>query len=450
VNRAFLDHYRCPENFADFRLASELSADSGFFLFGEDVLCYGSSSSSLPASKTHPSLYDAPAGVLMDGASLELPFDPNEIIENLRRERYLQGSHCVGRKTHLERALSNAYYFLRPALPVTLRKHLQKLHLRGWEELPFPSWPVDRTVERIGERLFALTLKAHAADRIPFIWFWPEGAPSCAILTHDVEALPGRNFCSHLMDLDDSVGIKSSFQIVPEQRYPLPASFLDSIRQRGFEINIHDMNHDGHLFANQDVFYGRAERINRYGKEFAALGFRSGALYRNPEWFEALDFAYDMSMPNVAHLDPQRGGCCTVLPFFIGKILELPLTTTQDYSLFHILNDYSIDLWKRQIALITQNHGLVSFIVHPDYVIEKRARETYQALLSYLAQLRADGLLWIALPREVNQWWRERSQMKVVGDGSRWRIEGRGKERARLAFATLAADKLAFTIEAPN
>ena len=139
-------------------------------------------------------------------------------------------------------------------------------------------------------------------------------------------------------------------------------------------------------------------------------------MYRQPEWLEALDFSYDMSIPNIAHLDPQRGGCCTVLPFFIGNILELPLTATQDYSLFHILNNYSIDLWKRQIALITEKHGLISFIVHPDYVIPKRARDTYQALLGHLAQLRADGLLRTPLPREVDHWWRDRSQMKLVGD----------------------------------
>jgi len=46
----------------------------------------------------------------------------------------------------------------------------------------------------------------------------------------------------------------------------------------------------------------------------------------------------NMSVPNVGHLDAQLGGCCTVMPFYIGDILELPLTTTQDYSLFNILN----------------------------------------------------------------------------------------------------------------
>jgi hypothetical protein len=450
LNQTFLDYYRCPERFADFTVSGELSEDSGFFRFGGDVVCYGSTSSGFRARAVRPHLYDTLADVATDGASPQLPFDPTEIIENLRLERYLSKSHSGRGTTPVRGALGSLYYLLRPAMPVALRKHLQRLWLKGWETLPFPRWPVDRTVENIFEQLLTLVLRTHAVGQIPFVWFWPEGAPSCAIVTHDVETLPGRNFCSSLMDLDDSVGIKSSFQLVPEWRYQISPSFLDSIRDRGFEINVHDLNHDGHLFANRDVFLQRAAKINRYGQDFAATGFRSGALYRNPDWLEALNFSYDMSIPNVAHLDPQRGGCSTVLPFFNRRILELPLTTTQDYSLFHILNDYSIDLWKRQLALIIEKHGLASFIVHPDYVIERRARATYQALLDYLAQLRADGILWIALPREVDQWWRERSEMTVVHDGARWRIEGRGRERARLAFATLNCGELVFAMDKPD
>jgi hypothetical protein len=249
------------------------------------------------------------------------------------------------------------------------------------------------------------------------------------------------------MDLDDAAGIKSSFQIVPEGRYPVPDSFLDDIRQRGFEINVHDLNHNGRLFSSREDFGPAAERINAYGRQFGAVGFRSGALYRNQAWFDALDFSYDMSVPDVAHLDPQRGGCCTITPFFIGRLLELPVTTTQDYTLFHILNDYSIELWKRQIAAITEHHGLASFIVHPDYIIAKRARATYQALLEHLARMRDDGRTWMALPREVDQWWRQRSQMSIVRDGRGWLIEGAGKERARLAYATRVGDTLDLSVD---
>jgi hypothetical protein len=151
-----------------------------------------------------------------------------------------------------------------------------------------------------------------------------------------------------------------------------------------------------------------------------------------------------MSVPNAAHLDPQRGGCCTVMPYFVGRILELPVTTTQDYSLFFILNEYSIDHWKRQIAQIREKHGLASFIIHPDYILEPRTRDTYKSLLAYLADLRSKAETWIALPREVNQWWRSRSQMKLARQGSKWTIEGPGKEKARVAYATLERGRLAY------
>src|SRR5258708_16132961 len=98
------------------------------------------------------------------------------------------------------------------------------------------------------ETLLLLSLKANGVKEVPFIWFWPQGSPSCTIVTHDVEALPGRNFCTKLMDIDDSAGIKSSFQIVAEERYPAPESFLNQIREKGVEINVHDLKDDGLLF----------------------------------------------------------------------------------------------------------------------------------------------------------------------------------------------------------
>jgi hypothetical protein len=85
-------------------------------------------------------------------------------------------------------------------------------------------------------------------------------------------------------------------------------------------------------------------------------------MYRNHDWYDVFEFSYDMSVPNVAHLDPMRGGCCTVMPYFVGKIVELPVTTAQDYTLFHILHDYSIDLWKQQLALVSGKNGLMSFM----------------------------------------------------------------------------------------
>jgi len=267
-------------------------------------------------------------------------------------------------------------------------------------------------------------------------------------MTHDVETAAGRDFTSSLMDLDESYGLKASFQVVPESRYEIPNDYVNEIHQRGFELNIHDLNHDGLLFENRDEFLRRAAKINEYTRKYEARGFRSGVMYRKQEWYDAFEFSYDMSIPSVGHLDPQRGGCCTVMPYFIRQILELPLTTTQDYSLFHILRSYSIDLWKQQVALLGESHGLMSFIVHPDYVIERRARKTYEALLDYLRELMCREHIWATLPGEVDRWWRARAQMNVVRKADGWVIEGPEKERARLAYAVLNDDgELVFELE---
>jgi hypothetical protein len=438
MKSAFIDYFRCPESFVTFALRDLPHEASGYFQFGPQAICYGRSSKA-SAQHVTDSLRDTLEDVSVEGRTVWLPFDPSEIAANLRFERYVSSN---GHRKALDpnSVVKGLYYAVRPFLSVCVRKHLQRRQLRNWREIRFPQWPVDASVDSMFERLMLLLLKAHGVKSVPFIWFWPEGFPACAVMTHDVEAEPGRQLCPRLMDVDDSFGIKSSFEIVPEGRYAVSNAFREEIRGRNFEINIHDLDHDGRLFSDRQLFLDRAEQINRYGIDFGARGFRSAILYRNVDWFDALDFAYDMSVPSVGSLEAQRGGCCSVTPYFIGDLLEIPVTTTQDYSLFHILNQYSIDLWKRQIRLISGRHGVASFIIHPDYIFEGRALGTYQSLLTHLAHLRSEKKIWIALPGEVNQWWRERSRMRLVNHGAGWEIEGPGKERARVAYASVDDD----------
>jgi hypothetical protein len=375
-----------------------------------------------------------------------LPFDLDEVVENLRFERY-GGAMPVVRTSVVKSVSRKTYYAVRPFLPTGVRKHLQRLALRGWNRAEFPHWPIDQTVDRLFDRVMACAIRANSGQPIPFIWFWPDGYSSCAIMTHDVETDVGRDFCSTLMDLDDAYGIKSSFQIIPEVRYEVSDEFLRTLRERGFEINVHDFNHDGDLFRDREEFLRRVARINDYGRKFRSAGYRSGVLYRNLDWYEFFDCSYDMSVPNVGHLDPQRGGCCTSKPYFIGKILEIPVVATQDYTLFNILRQYSMDLWEQQIELILEQNGLISFIVHPDYLLDQRAREVYSSLLARLADLRQQSKMWIALPRELNDWWRSRNQMRLLKDGSSWQIEGAGAQRARIAFARLENGRLAYSFD---
>jgi hypothetical protein len=384
--------------------------------------------------------------VRFEGSKVWLPIDPSQVINNLRHERYAKLLLNRHNRIANHALIRKSYYLVRELLPISVRRHIQRIYFNNWRELGFPSWPVDCTVDTLHEELLKFSMHAKGVQRMPFIWFWPDGAANCLVMTHDVETSAGRDLTPRLMDLDESYGVKASFQVIPEGRYEITDEYVNEIRGRGFEFNIHDLSHDGSLFREREEFLRRAAKINEYTRRYRSGGFRSGAMYRNQDWYDIFEFSYDMSVPCVGHLEPQRGGCCTVMPYFVGKILEIPLTAVQDYSLFHILNDYSINLWKEQFAFIRGKYGLMSFIVHPDYVFEPRARKTYEALLDYLRHMIRHEKTWMALPGEVDRWWRARSQMGLVRQGNHWAIEGPQKERARVAYAVVNGGRLEYEL----
>ncbi len=437
MEHTLTSYYRLPEGWEQPTPSESKVGETGFFQFGSKIVCYGESDSGVAAKATSAKEFDALKGVRRNGSAIQLPFNISRVIANLRLEHYVKELAFPAKKLVDQAFVREAYYSVRELLPVLVRRYLQRSYFNGWRRLPFPKWPVDFTVDNLHEEYLRLLMAARGVTKVPFIWFWPTGASSATILTHDVETAAGRDFAPNLMALDTSHGFKASIQVVPEKRYEVPDSFVQDIRSRGFEFNVHDLNHDGNLYRDREEFLLRAQKINSYVHKYRARGFRSGAMYRNLDWYDAFEFSYDMSSPNVAHLEAQRGGCCTVMPYFVGKILEIPLTTSQDYSVFQILNDYSIELWKEQIGLIHKRNGLISFISHPDYLIETRARRVYEQLLEYVRQIAEDENIWVALPGDVDTWWRERSQMKLVAHGSDWVIEGAGAERARLAYAVL-------------
>jgi hypothetical protein len=440
MNSGLKDYFRCPDQYDRIRVKDAVPSTCGYFRFGPGSICYGNYHRQQQTLDLE-TLPDALPETSIEDGFAYLPFDPDQVIANLGQEAY-----AAEWRSGTSSTVANLHYLLRPLLPVPVRKHLQKLRLKGWDKIPFPQWPVDCSVDNLLENLMLLSLRASGERRIPFIWFWPEGHSSCAVMTHDVEAPGGLDFCTTLMDINDSFDIKSAFQIVPEERYGARPELFDEMRRRGFEVNIHDLNHDGQLFKSREQFFERAVKINEHGKKMGAKGFRAAVLYRNQDWIHGLDFSYDMSVPNVAHLDPQRGGCCTVMPYFLDGVLEIPVTTVQDYTIFNILHDFSISLWEQQTSIILAKHGMMSFIVHPDYITSPREQAVYKELLGYLAALRRDNGVWIALPGEINTWWRERAAMQLVEDSQGWHIEGSGSERARVAYATEENGRLVLSL----
>ncbi|HKZ02549.1 MAG TPA: hypothetical protein VJ180_09935, partial [Pyrinomonadaceae bacterium] len=173
MDRTLVEYFRCPDHIAQFEMSGELSTAPGFFKFGGNTICYGRCAAGSPAEHFMQDLLDASDRVEMQGERLRLPFDLSHVIDNLRHERYYVNSQRSFERITSGAASRKIYYFLRPILPVPMRKHLQKARLRGWDRIMFPRWPVDCTVETLMQTAMALALKARRIQEVPFIWFWP-------------------------------------------------------------------------------------------------------------------------------------------------------------------------------------------------------------------------------------------------------------------------------------
>src|SRR5579863_9876253 len=88
MNSSFLEYYLCPEEFARFGVAKELGKTPGFFHFGKKITCFGRSAAPLEklSNGDLPDVLPLPQAT---SGEIVLPFDSDEILENLRRERYV-------------------------------------------------------------------------------------------------------------------------------------------------------------------------------------------------------------------------------------------------------------------------------------------------------------------------------------------------------------------------
>jgi hypothetical protein len=107
-----------------------------------------------------------------------------------------------------------------------------------------------------------------------------------------------------------------------------------------------------------------------------------------------------------------------------------------------------MELWSKQMDLIVAKHGLVSFIIHPDYIVEPEKQALYRELLQMLKKYNSEQNVWLALPREVDTWWRERAAMSLECEDGNWSVRGKGSERASVAYATLDNGKIKYVL--PN
>ena len=236
--------------------------------------------------------------------------------------------------------------------------------------------------------------------------FWARGNRFAVVLTHDIETTEGQSFVRKVADLEENLGFRSSFNFVPD-RYKLDHHLFQELVERGFEVGIHGLKHDGKLFRSEHTFIKRSQAINSYLKELNAVGFRSPLMHRNPEWMQSLNIEYDLSFFDTDPFEPMPGGCMTIWPFTIGNFIELPYTLVQDSTLGYVLGETRPSLWLDKLDFIKNFWGMVLLNTHPDYLIDSNIWVIYQ---EFLQTIKVQQNYWHALPCEVARWWRKRSE----------------------------------------
>ncbi len=338
----------------------------------------------------------------LDDGSVVVPFDFDEAYRNFLSERW-RGQSDVRALGESQLAL---YYRLRRLLPRKLQLALRRLFIRLRTPPTFPGWPLELSVDRL-VRFYARCLLASAGvEQAPFTWFWPDAHPAALVLTHDVETGDGLRLALELADLEEERGFRSSFNVVAGD-YPVDDGILRELAGRGFEIGLHGLHHDRSLFSSRAEFERQLPALVEASERFGSVGFRSPATHRVLEWLPDLPAAYDCTVPHADRYEPQPGGCCSLWPYSIGRIVELPWTLPQDHILFTLLGQRSAAVWLQQVEDIERRFGLIQCLSHPDrgYLGDADKRAHYVELLDALAERPA---LWRALPREVAAWWHRR------------------------------------------
>ncbi len=296
-------------------------------------------------------------------------------------------------------AMREAYYLVKPLLPrghrLLLRRtaaELRRRRHRSW-------WPI------------------HPLTGMPPPGWrgWPHRKPFALVLTHDVDSRRGQARVPALMDLERELGFTSAFFFVAaEARDSGPLRSL--LAAGGFEVGLHGLFHDHRMFVSRAAFERRAPVVNRFLDAWGVRGFRSPVMYHRLDWLHGLNVGYDASTFDADPFEPQPEGVGTIFPFVVRdpatgrSFVELPYTLAQDFTLFVLLRERTIDLWKRKLDWIARRGGMALVITHPDYMAlgARRAVDEYPVRLyrDFLIHVRDcyGDAIWRARPGDVADW----------------------------------------------
>ncbi len=338
--------------------------------------------------------------------------------EHLVYEQWCENAHTGG----LPPAALSAFYRVKRLIPRSVQLDLRRRLIKRQGSPVFPAWPYEVAGSDLVRIALADALLDRGVDVVNFPWFWPAGVTAAVTLTHDVESADGLAWASIVAGWEEQHGFRSSFNIVSDW-YPVDMGQVHHLASRGHEIGSHAIHHDRSLFASREAFERQLPLLREAATRLGAVGFRSPATHRVVEWLDELPFSYDCTMPHSDPYEPIPGGTTTTWPFFHGDVVELPYTAPQDHTLFNLLGHRDGTLWQEQLERIVACSGLFQLLTHPDsqYLGRPVIGRAYRDVLKTIA--RHDDV-WVALPRDIADWWRRRAKGLTPRENGRARWTG--------------------------
>jgi peptidoglycan/xylan/chitin deacetylase (PgdA/CDA1 family) len=303
----------------------------------------------------------------------------------------------------------NLYYAIKNCIPVETRHFVRSLWFRMRRQPAFPKWPCEDALLLFQRNWILQALQTVGDSDGWHVAFWPEQQTSCVVLTHDVESPAGFDRMEAMAELEDQFGFRSAWNL-PLDQYPIDWNRVEKLRAQGFEFGAHGLRHDGKLFRSRQHFLKLAPRVESMARDHGLRGFRSPSTQRNPKWLSEMDFDFDSSFADTDPFEPQPGGSCSIFPYFIGDMVELPYTLPQDHTLINLLRRDPLPIWIEKLNWVVERGGMILALTHPDYLGKGNGLHVYTELLKRLADLES---AWRALPSQVSAWWRSRAGLQL-------------------------------------
>jgi peptidoglycan/xylan/chitin deacetylase (PgdA/CDA1 family) len=303
-----------------------------------------------------------------------------------------------------------AYYRVKGLIPRALRHRLNSLAIRARGHNKFPNWPCESALVEFWREWMRQALETMHASDAWHIAFWPGGVNCAIVLTHDVDSALGFSQMEAMAEVEEKHGFRSAWNL-PLAQYPLDFKLVEQMRARGFEFGAHGLSHDGRLFRSRKDFLALTPKLERLAREHHLRGFRAPSTLRRAEWIAMMDFDFDSSFSDTDPYEPQAGGTCSIFPFFLGEMVEMPYTLAQDHTLVHVLHRNPLAIWTLKAQWIVSLGGMILSLTHPDYSGAGPNLAHYEDFLKHLRDVES---AWHALPSEIASWWRRRAAMTLA------------------------------------